>query len=254
MRVIIVEDEKSAIKNMVALLQEIDPNITVIASLQTISEATKWITNNPSPELAFFDIQLADGLSFEIFKKTLVEFPIIFTTAYNEYALRAFKVNSIDYLLKPIKKQELVFAINKYKKINEDLVLKNENFIAIMKTLNIEIKQSYKKTILVKKFDGLIPIQTSSFAYFIIENGIVYGYSYDKEKFVIDETLDQLERQLSSSDFFRANRQFIVSRNSIKEAQNYFNKGFSLKLNPSQNEIILISKAKVSLFKGWLGQ
>ena len=106
MRVIIVEDEKSAIKNMVALLQEIDPNITVIASLQTISEATKWITNNPSPELAFFDIQLADGLSFEIFKKTLVEFPIIFTTAYNEYALRAFKVNSIDYLLKPIKKQE----------------------------------------------------------------------------------------------------------------------------------------------------
>jgi two-component system LytT family response regulator len=254
MRVIIVEDEKSAIKNMVALLQEIDPNITVIASLQTISEATKWITNNPSPELAFFDIQLADGLSFEIFKKTLVEFPIIFTTAYNEYALRAFKVNSIDYLLKPIKKQELVFAINKYKKINEDLVLKNENFIAIMKTLNIEIKQSYKKTILVKKFDGLIPIQTSSFAYFIIENGIVYGYSYDKEKFVIDETLDQLERQLSSSDFFRANRQFIVSRNSIKEAQNYFNKGFSLKLNPSQNEIILISKAKVSLFKDWLGQ
>lgn len=254
MRVIIVEDEKSAIKNMVALLQEIDPNITVIASLQTISEATKWITNNPSPALAFFDIQLADGLSFEIFKKTLVEFPIIFTTAYNEYALRAFKVNSIDYLLKPIKKQELVFAINKYKKINEDLVLKNENFIAIMKTLNIEIKQSYKKTILVKKFDGLIPIQTSSFAYFIIENGIVYGYSYDKEKFVIDETLDQLERQLSSSDFFRANRQFIVSRNSIKEAQNYFNKGFSLKLNPSQNEIILISKAKVSLFKDWLGQ
>lgn len=254
MRVIIVEDEKSAIKNMVALLQEIDPNITVIASLQTISEATKWITNNPSPELAFFDIQLADGLSFEIFKKTLVEFPIIFTTAYNEYALRAFKVNSIDYLLKPIKKQELVFAINKYKKINEDLVLKNENFIAIMKTLNIEIKQSYKKTILVKKFDSLIPIQTSSFAYFIIENGIVYGYSYDKEKFVIDETLDQLERQLSSSDFFRANRQFIVSRNSIKEAQNYFNKGFSLKLNSSQNEIILISKAKVSLFKDWLGQ
>jgi len=254
MRVIIVEDEKSAIKNMVALLQEIDPNITVIASLQTTSEATKWITNNPSPELAFFDIQLADGLSFEIFKKTLVEFPIIFTTAYNEYALRAFKVNSIDYLLKPIKKQELVFAINKYKKINEDLVLKNENFIAIMKTLNIEIKQSYKKTILVKKFDSLIPIQISSIAYFFIENGIVYGYCYDKVKFVINETLDQLEGQLSSSDFFRANRQFIVSRNSIKEAQNYFNKGFSLKLNPSKNEIILISKAKVSLFKDWLGQ
>ena len=132
--------------------------------------------------------------------------------------------------------------------------MKNENFVNAIKTLNIEIKQSHKKTILVKKFDGLIPIQTSSFAYFVIENGVVYGYSYDKEKFVIDETLDQLEGQLSSSDFFRANRQFIVSRNSIKEAQNYFNKGFSLKLNPSQNEIILISKAKVSLFKDWLGQ
>jgi len=254
MKVIIVEDEKSAIKNMVALLQEIDSTITVIASLQTISEAKKWIANNPSPELAFFDIQLADGLSFEIFEKTIVAFPVIFTTAFNQYALRAFKVNSIDYLLKPIKKQELVFAINKYKKINEDFVLKNKNFIAAIKTLNIEIKQPHKKTILVKKFDGLIPIQTASLAYFVIENGIVYGYSYDKEKFVVDETLDQLEGQLSSSDFFRANRQFIVSRNSIKEALNYFNKGFSLKLNPSQNEIILISKAKVSLFKDWLGQ
>jgi|TARA_B110001454_G_C12661291_1_gene409614 DNA-binding LytR/AlgR family response regulator len=254
MNVIIVEDEKSAIKNMIAMLHEIDPTISVIASIQTISEATKWITNNPPPELAFFDIQLADGHSFEIFKKTTVKFPIIFTTAYNEFALRAFKVNSIDYLLKPIKKKELVFAINKFKKINEDLILKNKNFIATMKTLNIEIKKSYKKTILVKMFDGLIPIQTSSIAYFFIENGIVYGYSYDKVKFVINETLDQLEGQLSSSDFFRANRQYIVSRNSIKKAQNYFNKGYSLKLNPSKKEIILISKAKVSLFKNWLGQ
>ena len=254
MNVIIVEDEKSAIKNMIAMLHEIDPTISVIASIQTISEATKWITNNPPPELAFFDIQLADGHSFEIFKKTTVKFPIIFTTAYNEFALRAFKVNSIDYLLKPIKKKELVFAINKFKKINEDLILKNKNFIATMKTLNIEIKKSYKKTILVKMFDGLIPIQTSSIAYFFIENGIVYGYSYDKVKFVINETLNQLEGQLSSSDFFRANRQYIVSRNSIKKAQNYFNKGYSLKLNPSKNEIILISKAKVSLFKNWLGQ
>jgi|TARA_B110000908_G_C10192736_1_gene421323 two-component system response regulator LytT len=254
MRVIIVEDEKSAIKNMIALLQEIDSTISVIASLQTISEAAKWIANNPSPELAFFDIQLADGLSFEIFEKTIVEFPVIFTTAFNQYALKAFKVNSIDYLLKPIKKQELVFAMNKYNKINKDFALRNENFITAMKALNIEIKQSFKKTILVKKFDGLIPIQTSGFAYFFIETGIVYGYTHNKEKFVIDETLDALAEQLSPSDFFRANRQFIVSRNSIKEACNYFNRRFILKLNLSPNENILISKARVSLFKDWLGQ
>ena len=254
MRVIIVEDEKSAIKNMVALLQEIDSTITVIASLQTIGEATNWIANNSSPELAFFDIQLAYGLCFAIFEKTIVEFPVIFTTAYNEYALRAFKVNSIDYLLKPIKKQELVFAMNKYKKIKKDFALKNENFINAIKVLNIEIKQSLKKTVLVKKFDGLIPIQTLGFANFFIESGIVYGYTHNKEKFVLDETLEALSEQLSPSDFFRANRQFIVSRNSIKEACNYFNRKLILKLNLSTNDNILISKARVSLFIDWLGQ
>jgi two-component system LytT family response regulator len=204
--------------------------------------------------LAFFDIQLAGGLSFEIFEKASVNFPVIFTTAFSKYAIRSFKVNSIDYLLKPIKKQELIFTINKYKKINEDFILKNENFLVIMNTLNIEIKQSYKKTILVKKFDGLIPIKTLDFAYFYIENGIIFGISNDKDKFVIDETLDVLEKQLSPSIFFRVNRQFIVARGSIKEAQNYFNRGLILKLNPTSNENVLISKAKVSSFKDWLGQ
>ena len=252
MRVIIVEDEQSATKNMIAMLNEIDPNISVIACIQSISEAKKWIKNNPSPELAFFDIQLADGLSFEIFDKGLVGFPIIFTTAFNQYALRAFKVNSIDYLLKPIKKQELIFAIDKHKKINPNVAIKNEKLNSVV--TDLKLRKTFKETILIKKFNGLRPIKISEFSYFVKQNGILYGVTNSEEKFILDETLDSLEEQLPPSDFFRANRQFIVSRISIKEVKHYFNRRLTLKLHQSLKTPIIISKARVSLFTNWLRQ
>ena len=254
MKVIIVEDEINATKNLKALLNEIDNSISVIACLQTVNEACKWIENNSSPDLAFFDIHLSEGLSFEIFEKTEVKFPVIFTTAFNQYALRAFKVNSIDYILKPIKKKEIAESIDKYRFLKQNFLSRNEMLLPALKILSGEINQTFKKALLVKKFDGLIPILTSDFAYFQISNTIVCGHTFNKERFVIEETLDNLENQLSPSVFFRANRQFIVSRNAIKEATFYFNRRFILKISPTPDENILISKARVSEFKDWLGQ
>ncbi len=213
MNVIIIEDELSARQNMLAIFNELKIEINVMACLESIEEAVKWIKSNPKPELGFFDIQLADGVSFEIFDKTEVSFPVVFTTAFDEYAIRAFKVNSIDYILKPIKKSDVEFTINKYKNSYKKTSI-DKNLLDVIHTLTNKA-DSEKKTILIKKYDGFIPIPVSDFALFLIENGIVYGLTLREEKYVVDETLDVLENKLNNTDFFRANRQFIASRKTI---------------------------------------
>jgi len=221
-----------------------------MACLESIEEAVKWIKSNPKPELGFFDIQLADGVSFEIFDKTEVSFPVVFTTAFDEYAIRAFKVNSIDYILKPIKKSDVEFTINKYKNSYKKTSI-DKNLLDVIHTLTNKA-DSEKKTILIKKYDGFIPIPVSDFALFLIENGIVYGLTLREEKYVVDETLDVLENKLNNNDFFRANRQFIASRKTIIEVSNYFNGRLLLKTKPKTEEQILISKARVNIFRQWL--
>jgi len=250
MNVILVEDELSARQNMLAIFDELDIHINVMASLESIEEAVKWIKSNPKPELGFFDILLADGVSFEIFDKTEVSFPVVFTTAFDEYAIRAFKVNSIDYILKPIKKSDVEFAINKYQKSQKETII-DKKLLDVIHTLTNKA-DSEKKTILIKKYDGFIPIPVSDFALFLIENGIVYGLTLREEKYVVDETLDVLENKLNNNDFFRANRQFIASRKTIIEVSNYFNGRLLLKTKPKTEEQILISKARVNIFRQWL--
>ena len=250
MNVIIIEDELSARQNMLAIFNELKIEINVMACLESIEEAVKWIKSNPKPELGFFDIQLADGVSFEIFDKTEVSFPVVFTTAFDEYAIRAFKVNSIDYILKPIKKSDVEFAINKYKNSYKETSI-DKNLLDVIHTLTNKA-DSEKKTILIKKYDGFIPIPVSDFALFLIENGIVYGLTLREEKYVIDETLDVLENKLNNNDFFRANRQFIAPRKTIIEVSNYFNGRLLLKTKPKTEEQILISKARVNIFRQWL--
>jgi len=254
MNVILVEDERSAIDNMLALLKDIDPEIRVLACLESIEQTVQWINDNPSPELAFFDIHLADGSSFEIFEKTELKCPVIFTTAYSDYTLQAFKVNSIDYILKPIRKQDLEFAIEKYKAVSKNYsVVNNPDFLNALKSINKQLSQPYKRTILVKRHDGFIPVLTSDIAFFYIENDIVYCYSFEKRKYAIYENLDAIEKQISPEDFFRVNRQFILSRKSIIEASNYFGGRLSVKTNPSADNQILISKSRTTQFKQWLG-
>ena len=250
MNVIIIEDELSARQNMLAIFNELKIEINVTACLESIEEAVNWIKSNPKPELGFFDIQLADGVSFEIFDKTEVSFPVVFTTAFDEYAIRAFKVNSIDYILKPIKKSDVEFTINKYKNSYKKTSI-DKNLLDVIHTLTNKA-DSEKKTILIKKYDGFIPIPVSDFALFLIENGIVYGLTLREEKYVVDETLDVLENKLNNNDFFRANRQFIASRKTIIEVSNYFNGRLLLKTKPKTEEQILISKARVNIFRQWL--
>jgi len=250
MNVILVEDELSASQNMLAIFDELNIQINVMASLESIEEAVSWINSNPKPELGFFDIQLADGVSFEIFDKTEVLFPVVFTTAFDEYAIRAFKVNSIDYILKPIKKSDVEFALNKYQNSQKQTIT-DKNLMDVLHTLTKKANND-KKTILIKKYDGFIPVPVSDFALFFIENGIVYGLTHKEEKYVIDETLDVLENKLNQTDFFRANRQFIASRITLVEVSNYFNGRLLLKTKPKTQEQILISKARVNIFRQWL--
>ncbi|MFC1556652.1 LytR/AlgR family response regulator transcription factor [candidate division KSB1 bacterium] len=253
MNVIIVEDEYSAARNMRALLKEIDEDIHVLEVLESVKDAVQWIAENPSPELAFFDIQLTDGTSFEIFEKTEVAFPVVFTTAFNEYALKAFKVNSIDYILKPIKKSDVEFAINKYKDLTAQRIPPDSaDIMSALQFLAKTTEPQYKKTLLINKHDGFVPVSIDDIAFFFIENGIVYGRTLRKEKYTVDEKLDLLEKQLSPDDFFRANRQYIISRQSILEIANYFNGRLLVQTNPSSPEKILISKARSASFKKWL--
>lgn len=172
MNVIRVKDELSARQNMLAILEELDIDINVLACLESIEDAVKWIESNPKPELGFFDIQLADGVSFEIFNKTEVLFPVVFTTAFDEYAIRAFKVNSIDYVLIPIKKSDIEFALNKYQHSQKQTIT-DKNLLDVLQTLTNKA-DSEKKTILIKKYDGFIPVPVSDSTLFFIENGIVY--------------------------------------------------------------------------------
>ena len=250
MNVILVEDELSASQNMLAIFKELDIDINVMACLESIEDAVSWIESNPKPEIAFFDIQLADGVSFEIFDKTEVSFPVVFTTAFDEYAIKAFKVNSIDYILKPIKKSDIEFAINKYQHSQKQTITDKK----LLDVLHIITNKadSEKRTILIKKHDGFVPVPVSDFAYFFIDNGIVYGLTHKEEKHIVDDTLDVLENKLNQTDFFRANRQFIASRTTIIEVNNYFNGRLLLKTKPKIKEQILISKARANIFRQWL--
>jgi len=250
MNVILVEDELSARQNMLAIFNELNIQINVMACLESIEDAVKWIKSNPKPELGFFDIQLADGVSFEIFDKTEVSFPVVFTTAFDEYAIKAFKVNSIDYILKPIKKTDVEFALNKYHNSQKQTIT-DKNLLDVLHTLTNKADHE-KKTILIKKYDGFVPVPVADFALFLIESAIVYGLTFKEEKYVVDETLDVFENKLNQTDFFRANRQFIVSRKTIIEVKNYFNGRLLLKTKPNTKEQILISKARVNLFRQWL--
>lgn len=245
---IIVEDEINAAKDLTYLLEELNANIMVSAILPSIEKTISWLQENEAPALGFFDIQLQDGQSFEIFKRAQFSFPVIFTTAYDEYAIDAFKVNSIDYLLKPVQKNTLEFSLNKFKNLQLN-TLSNRTLESILTLIGREKKTS---TLLVRYRDKLIPVLLNDFAYFTIENDNVYGCTLNKAIYAIDSTMDQLQSIVDSDKFFRANRQFLINRSSIQELEIFFNNRLIVKLAPSPADDVIISKARVPLFKKWL--
>jgi len=250
MKVVIIEDEKAAAENLKFLLSEVDPTIQIDAIIDTVSGAIDYFSKGTIIELAFFDIHLADGLSFEIFDRIQITTPIIFTTAYDEYALKAFKVNSIDYLLKPIDSGELKDAINRFKSRQESVPANNQ-LQQVLQLLSTE-KKTYKSTFLVQQRDTLIPLGVDTIAYFTIEMGIVRAFSFENKGYIIDEKLENIESQLDPNQFFRVNRQFIVQRRAIENLQLYYNGKLVLNVTPKTSDKIVVSKAKAPQLKKWI--
>ena len=252
-KILIVEDEYAAVNNLVSIINEIDSNIEILEIIGSIKDLKDWLKKNNPPDLGFFDIQLSDGNIFEIFQNVSIDFPIIFTTAYSEYAINAFKVNGIDYILKPINIESVKFSLSKYQSLGKfNAKITEKNLYDVILELNQNNKTDYKQSFLIHYKDRLIPVATDTFAYFFIENKIVYGLTFNKEKHVIEHTLEELENVLNPNNFFRVNRQFILNRKSIIEISIFFNSRYSIKVKPSSNIKIVTSKSKSTNIKNWL--
>jgi two-component system, LytTR family, response regulator LytT len=247
MKIVIIEDESAASSQLKFLLNQLRINYEVLAVIETVKEGIKWFTTNESPDLIFSDIQLADGISFEIYEQVSINVPIIFTTAFDEYAIRAFKLNSVDYILKPIDADSLSFSVEKF---NNQQLVKQETLHELIKQQAFSQK-NYRKSFLVRYRDKLLPIKANEFAYFFIDNGLVFGQLFDGRKLILDLKLEDLENQLDPQDFIRANRQYILSRESILEIQSYINSRILVKTNPTSPYEAVISKEKVTAFKKW---
>lgn len=255
MRVVILEDEAGSARNLLDILREIDPGIEVMAILESVREAVTWFHRHPTPDLAFFDIRLADGQSFEVLEKVPIEFPVVFTTAYDEYALQAFKVNSIDYLLKPVDEKELRAAIEKYHTLyRHELASDPESIRSNLRGVQQKEEKQYKKNFLVYIKDQIIPVAMDHIAYFFIDNERVSCMTHQNKKYLMDQSLDKIESQVDPKHFFRANRQFIVARNSVQSAAQHFHRKLKLLLSPPSEQEVLVSKTKAVAFKAWLEQ
>lgn len=230
------------------LLKEISPEANVVTTLASVEQAVEWLSENDPPDLAFFDIQLEDGLSFEIFRKTEIDFPVIFTTAFDQYAIDAFKVNSIDYLLKPLKDSDILFSLKKY----EHLRKKNIEGEIVERILESVTKAHRTTSFLIHYKDKLIPVAATEIAFFYIDNDLVHACTHSNQLYPIENTLDELEQSLNKQQFFRANRQFIINRKAVKEVEFYFNGRLALNMQPVSKGNILISKARVPIFKEWM--
>lgn len=251
MKAVIIEDEKIAAQSLKSVINQLDGSIEVIAILQTVEDSVEWLANNQHPDLLFVDIHLADGSSFSIFDKVKVECPIIFTTAYDEYALKAFEVNSIDYLLKPINKDDLQRALNKYKNLKGqsrdiDYMSVVNQFLAQTNAAN-----NYKEYFLVPERDKLIPLATKDIAFIYIDLKLIKAVTYSGKIYYMNQNLDELMSQLNPKKFFRANRQYIIAHEAVKDVSIWFGNKISINLTVPTEEKIIVSKARVSEFKNW---
>lgn len=249
-KAIIIEDEKIAAESLRQTIADVEPAIEIITVIQTVEDSVEYFSSNPQPDLVFMDIHLADGSSFSIFDKVKIQCPIIFTTAYDEFALKAFEVNSIDYLLKPIIKEDLERAINKFKNFSQ----KKYDYSEIFRNFAVRNKDEerrYKSYFLVQERDKLIPLSVNDISYIYIDEKATKVVTTDNKSHYFSQNLDEIMQQLDPRKFFRANRQYIVSHESIKDITLWFGNKISLNLTVSTPEKIIVSKARVTEFKTW---
>jgi DNA-binding LytR/AlgR family response regulator len=248
MNCLIVEDEKVAAERLTGLIKKYDPSIVIIEIVQSVKNAVQWLNTHQAPDLIFMDIQLSDGLSFEIFEQTIVKTPVIFTTAYDEYALKAFKVNSIDYLLKPIGLNELKNAIDKFKENNSPKEIPAQVFDSIMHSLT----KKFKNKFVMNVGEHIKVFTTEDIQCFYSMEKYTFLQNNSGRDYAINYTLDQLEDILDPAQFFRINRKFIVSLSAISDIISYSNSRLKVKLNSNESNDLIVSREKVQDFKKWL--
>ena len=252
MKVIIIEDERLAAEQLEFLLKRYDHRIEVLASLASVKSAIEWFTEHDHPDLAFFDIQLTDGSSFEVIEQIKVKCPIIFATAYQEYMLQAFKTNGIAYILKPYDWEEIQEAMEKYKQLELTFSQeKNPNLKILQQALN-SLQKNYKERFLVKSGSQLMAIPASEVSFFFHESKVVWLKTKQNKKFAVDYTLDQLESTLDPKAFYRINRKYILSFSSIQKIQAFSSNRLKIQTLHGEKDDIVVSRDRVSGFKEWM--
>ena len=252
MKALIIEDEYHAARRLKKMISTIRPDMVILDVLDSVRDCELWFKENPNPDLVFMDIQLADGVSFSIFQKVNITAPVIFTTAFHEYSLKAFKVNSVDYLLKPIDELDLENAINKYEKLNLSRGQSTDESISSVMKSFVD-KKPFRERFLVKIRDKFIFILADEVAYFYSEESVSFLVTRQGKSFIFDNTLSQLESELDPTKFFRINRKQLVHFSAITSISSYFNNRLKLDLQPKCKEEALVSREKVKEFKLWLG-
>ena len=249
MNILIVEDEKPASERISKLLRKIDAETNIVAFLETVEVTINWLQNNQAPDLIVMDIQLDDGLCFEIFEMIKIDIPVIFTTAYDEYAIQAFKVNSVDYLLKPIEEDALLISLNKFKAVHYRKKLEQPDFQLLFK----EFTNQYKTRFLIKIGMRYISVPVKEISYFYLLESNTFIKNYNGRNYGIEYSLEQLLKVVDPSKFFRINRNYIVSIEAITEILSYSTSRLLLKLkNEETNDAFVVSRDKVSEFKKWI--
>lgn len=250
MKVLIIEDELPAAKRISQLVVKHRPDAQILEIIDSVESAVHWLNTFPPPDLIFMDIQLADGLSFDIFTQTEIKSPVIFTTAYDQYTLKAFKFNSVDYLLKPIDEEDLELALRQFEKFHQQGKSFDQN--AIQQLLDAVQQKEYKERFLVKIGQQLSYVTTEDIAYFYSEDGLVHAKNNVGKKHILDYTLDQLEGLINPKEFFRINRKLITRLESISKISTWFNSRLKLDLRPRIEFDVIVSRERVSDFKKWL--
>ncbi|MCO6480606.1 MAG: response regulator transcription factor [Phaeodactylibacter sp.] len=254
MTVVILEDEELAAERLSNLIRQYDDSIEVLATLDSVEDAVEWFRNNPAPSLAFFDIQLADGRSFQVLEKCEVGCPVIFTTAFDQYALQAFKANSIDYLLKPISLEGLTGAFRNYRAMKKALSLPDQELGQIQRAFQMMARQ-YKSRFIIRANHQFFSVKTEDILFFFSEHKVVWAQHRNGKKHALEYTLEQLEEMLDPGRFFRVNRKYIVAFDAVEEAIIYSNSRLRLRLYGLQaREKVLVSRDRVKGFKEWMDQ
>ena len=254
MKVLIIEDEAPAFRRLQKVIEEIDNKIEIVDVLDSISDSVKWLQVHKAPDLIFMDIQLSDGISFDIFEQTEVSSPVIFTTAFDEYTLKAFKVNSIDYLLKPIRKEELEKGISKYRFFQKAFGSEEAapQLGDLLKQISLTEKQ-YKTRFLMKTGDKMLSVSADEIAYFHLRQGVVHLHTKNGKSYLTDHTMDELTQLTDPERFYRANRQFIVAYDEIVTVHKYHKGKLLVELKREATDQIIVSMEKATAFKRWLG-